>query len=95
MNTTATADDRDDRRGKINPACITIRLREGTRPAVERVYAFDPHTGAALVLLRWSDGGCALDRVDVPELEALDALGFFTDVSEALSAKAENLIVRA
>ena len=73
---------------------ITIRRNDGTHPVVERVYAFDPTQSIALVLLKWSDGGTGLDRADVHELEALDALGLYTDVCTALNGQAENLLVR-
>ncbi len=73
---------------------ITIRRNGGTHPVVERVCAFDPAQGIALVLLKWSDGGTGLDRADVHELEALDVSGLYVDVCEALTERAENLLTR-
>lgn len=72
----------------------TIRRNDGTHPVVERVYAFDPAQGIAVVLLKWSDGGSALKRVDVHELEALTASGSRADVRDALAERAERLLVR-
>lgn len=73
---------------------ITIRRDDGTHPVVERVFAYDPALGTALVLLKWSNGGSSLDRADVCELEALDAGGRSANLCEALEARAENLLVR-
>lgn len=72
----------------------TIRRNDGTHPVVERVYAFDPAQGVALVLLKWSDGGTGLDRADVHELEAVDTSGLYVDVCAALAGQAEHLLVR-
>lgn len=75
---------------------LTLRRRDGSLPHVIRVYAFDAEGGTALVLLRYPDGGEALDRVGEGELEAIydDAAGTYGNVREVLIARCGHLLHR-
>jgi hypothetical protein len=75
-------------------AKVTLRCNYGSFAEVIRVYAYDPWEGTALVKVRFSDGGIALGREEVDELEAIydDENRTFADVKAELRKRAEDLL---
>jgi hypothetical protein len=75
-----------------NQARPVLRANWGSYPAVERVFAYDPRLGVALVLYRHADGSGHLGEATTAELEAVKPDRTFADADAILRQRAEFLL---
>ena len=71
-----------------------LRVNAGSYPTVDRVYAYDPEMGKALVLLVYPGNDRQLSEVTVGELEALDPDRKFVPVEDVLKTRAVSILRR-
>ena len=68
-----------------------LRMNYGSRAVIKKVYAYDPNTKTASVLLSYS-GLSRIDTVSLEELEALDENGNYLNVEAIVSRTALDLL---
>lgn len=76
------------------PAPITLRVRHGSRPRVEKVYCWDQSSDQVHVLCVDAEGERYPMQLDADDLEAANDRGGLLDVRAVLTSKAADITNR-